>query len=222
MELLSFEEFEKYYDKIKNDENKHELFYCSLFDITSIDERQVGRRMKEFREIEKDVIEKIRFVFNPLFKKKKIENFEEFMKKNVYADRLCRLIIKKELEKKRLNAYLLENMDLKTSEITIEIKRIISGSNFLEYVEDIVEKYTNKNEKIIVLLIFPQFENENYERISQLIEIYYIVEEYLKLKIQNDNIRVLCQYITKKCTKNYSLFKLIERLTEVINCLKRI
>jgi hypothetical protein len=43
---------------------------------------------KEFREIEKDVIEEIRFVFNPLFKKKKIENLEEFMKKNVYADRL--------------------------------------------------------------------------------------------------------------------------------------
>jgi hypothetical protein len=218
MELLSFEEFEKYYDKIKNDEDKHELFYCSLFDITSIDERQVGRRMKEFREIEKDVIEEIRFVFNPLFKKKKIENFEEFMKKNVYADRLCRLIIKKELEKKGVNTHLLENMDLKAS----EIKRIISGSNFLEYIEDIVEKYINKNEKIIVLLIFPQFEKENYERISQLIEIYYIVEEYLKLKIQNDNIRVLCQYITKKHTKNYSLFKLIERLTEVINCLKRI
>jgi hypothetical protein len=176
---------------------------------------------KEFREIEKDVIEEIRFVFNPLFKKKKIENLEEFMKKNVYADRLCRLIIKKELGKKRVNAYLLENMDLKASEITIEIKRIISGSNFLEYIEDIVEKYTNKNEKVIVLLIFPQFENENYERISQLIEIYYIVEEYLKLKLQNNNIKVLCQYITKKTTKNYSLFKLIERLVEVINYLKR-
>jgi len=221
MELLSFEEFEKYYDKIKSDENKHELFYCSLFDITSIDEREVGRRMKEFREIEREVIEEIRFVFNPLFKKKKIENFEEFMKKNVYADRLCRLIIKKELEKRRVNAYLLENMDLKASEITIEIKRIISGSNFLEYIEDIVEKYLAKNEKIIVLLIFHQFENENYERISQLIEIHYIVEEYLKLKLQNENIKVLCQYITKKATKNYSLFKLIERLIEVINYLKR-
>jgi hypothetical protein len=46
MELLSFEGFEKYYDKIKNDGNKHELFYCSLFDTTSIDERQVGRRME--------------------------------------------------------------------------------------------------------------------------------------------------------------------------------
>jgi hypothetical protein len=80
------------------------------------------------------------------------------MKKNVYADRLCRLIIKKELEKRRVNVYLLENMDLKASEITIEIKRIISGSNFLEYIEDTVEKYINKNEKIIVLLIFPQFE----------------------------------------------------------------
>jgi hypothetical protein len=177
--------------------------------------------MKEFRKIEKEIIEEIRFVFNPLFKKKKIENLEEFMKRNVYADILCRLIIKKELEKRRANAYLLENIDLKVSEITIEIKRIISGSNFLEYIEDTVEKYINKNEKIIVLLIFPQFENENYERISQLIEIYYIVEEYLKLKLQSKNIRVLFQYITKKATKNYSLFKLIERLTEAINYLKR-
>jgi hypothetical protein len=84
----------------------------------------------------------------------------------------------------------------------------------------IVEKFKNSSNKLLILFIFPQVGNENATRLSQLIEINYIIEEYLKEKL--GRVKVICQYITKECKGDYNLNSLIERLKSNIKQLEEI
>jgi hypothetical protein len=214
--FLPFEAFKKSYNKLK-DEEEHGVFYYSLFDISDIAQYEETGIKNERKRIEKEIMEKIPKVFKT--GKLKKEKKEDFIRRNVYTDRLCKYIIAVELEKKghKINIPKTpEKFDLLVdNNIIIEIKRIVGGTAFVKYIEDIEEKYKNNENKLLLILIFPQFGEENFERVSRLIEIYYITEKYLSERLKGKT-KVVCQYITKKQTKEYSLWRLIERLEENI------
>jgi hypothetical protein len=215
--FLPFEAFKKSYNKLK-DEEKHEVFYYSLFDISDIAQYEETEIKNERKRIEKEIMENVPKVFKSgKFKK---ESREDFIRRNVYTDRLCKYIIAVELEKKGIRLRIPKSSEkfdlLLNNGIVIEIKRIVGGTAFGDYIiKDIEEKYKNNENRLLLILIFPQFGGENFERVSRLIEIYYITEKYLSERLKGKT-KVVCQYITKKQTEEYSLWRLIERLEENI------
>jgi len=212
------EDFLKFYKKLEDEDKRHKIFYYSLFDGSSWEElskKDVSLK-KEFRELEKEIKEHIIDTLPSKIKKK--INKEDFIKRYVYTDWLCKQILSFELRKKGIDCRVEEDIIIPTKNITIEIKRPVSGSQMKKIVEEIVEKFKNSSNKFLILFIFPQVGNENPARLSQLIEINYIVEDYLKVKL--GKLKVICQYITKEYKEGYNLDYLLERLKKDIKPLE--
>jgi len=212
------EDFIAFYKKLEDRDKKHKIFYYSLFDGSSLGElsKKDTCLKKEFKELEKGIKEYIIDILPPKIKRK--INKEDFIKRYVYTDWLCKQILTFELRKESINCRVEEDISIPTKNITIEIKRPVSGSQMKTIVEEIVEKFKNSSNKFLILFIFPQVGNENATRLSQLIEINYIVEDYLKGKL--GKLKVICQYITKDCKEGYNLNSLLERLKSNIKLLE--
>jgi hypothetical protein len=218
MKPLSFQKFKEIYKEIE-EKDKHKIFYYSLFDISSfifIEKRsKLGR---ELSEIDRKINEEI----PKIILKRGIKRTDKlaFVRRNVYSDRLCRFLIAIELKKKGIVCRISEDGDIEVNESIIEIKRILAGAQLTRYVEEIMKKYEGDNKNLVLLLIFPQIGEEDAERISKLTEIYYVIEKFLKFKIEK--VKVICQYITREEIENYNLSNLIERIVKVIKELKEI
>jgi hypothetical protein len=219
MRFLSFNRFKEEYKDIEDENIKHELFYLSLFDISFQDLEKSDIMRRIWKDVEKKVKERIPHFFKKgIFKKMSVD---DFIQKNVYNDRLCKFIIAFELEKQGVKCGFSKSDDLvinKNRNIIIEIKRVVTGTQLDNYIKEIEKKYENSESKILALLLFPQFGDENYERVSRLTEIYYIIESYLMNRLKN--VKVLCQYITEIRIEEYSISKLIERTVNIIKSLE--
>jgi hypothetical protein len=191
---LSFQKFKEIYKEIE-EKDKHEIFYYSLFDISSfIFIEKMSKLGRELSEIDRKINEEI----PKLFLKRGIKRTDKlaFVRRNVYSDRLCRFLIAIELKKKGIECCISEEGDIEVNESIVEIKRIVAGTQLARYVEEIVKKYEGSNKSLVLLLIFPQIGEEDVERISKLTEIYYVVEKFLSFKIEK--VKVICQYIARE------------------------
>jgi hypothetical protein len=215
---LSFQNFKEIYKEIE-EKDKHKIFYYSLFDISSfIFIEKMSKLGRELSEIDRKINEEI----PRLFLKRGIKKTDKlaFVRRNVYSDRLCRLLIAIELEKKGVECRMTEEGDIEVNKSIVEIKRIVAGAQLSKYVEEIMKKYEGSNKNLVLLLIFPQIGEEDVERISKLTEIYYVIEKFLSFKIEK--VKVICQYIAREEIENYNLSNLIERIVKVIKELEEI
>ena len=173
---------------------------------------------RELSEIDRKINEEI----PRLFLKRGIKKTDKlaFVRRNVYSDRLCRLLIAIELKKKGVECRMTEEGDIEVNKSIVEIKRIVAGAQLSKYVEEIMKKYEGSNKNLVLLLIFPQIGEEDVERISKLTEIYYVIEKFLSFKIEK--VKVICQYIAREEIENYNLSNLIERIVKVIKELEEI
>jgi hypothetical protein len=215
---LSFQKFKEIYKQIE-ERGKHKIFYYSLFDISSfIFIEKMSKLGKELSEIDRKINEEI----PNLFLKRGIKRTDKlaFVRRNVYSDRLCRFLIAIELKNKGIECRISEEGDIEVNKSIVEIKRIVAGTQLSKYVEEIMKKYEGSNKNLVLLLIFPRIGEEDVERMSKLIEIYYVVEKFLSLKIEK--VKVICQYIAREEIENYNLSNLIERIVKVIKELEEI
>ena len=112
-EKLSYNEFkDQIYMKL-SEENKHELFYYSLFDPSGWEELSLGKsaNIEEFsRDIKLQVKSIIRGRANREFFKKRFKGYykgdkdklQYFLEGYIYSDKLCKFMIAAELEKRGL------------------------------------------------------------------------------------------------------------------------
>jgi hypothetical protein len=230
---ISLQSFEKLYKKIKQKQphNLNTLFYYSLFDASSYESNGLlsGKPFPPLeirKEIEKNVIPIFKENDKKFWRNKIKGRKEKFLRSFVYSDKLCKYIIYCELKEKDIECKVSDIEDILIDSTIIEIKRLASGAQLKVHLNDIIQKYNSENFlkfNLFLVLLFPQIGKEDSVRISQLIEIYYYLEDYLTkvLKSGNRNIKVLCQYITKENLPPYNLNSFIERIHKCIQNIKR-
>ena len=171
--------------KKANEEQKSLLFYYSSFDLTSFEgqaQTKTWERAQETRVSLKDLIKKIDKHF---FEKTGGETFL----KSVWADYLAREIIYHELKKMGINLLFNDNSaDVlvfeNNNKIFIELKRLTTTKQLIEYVNGIKKKYPDlSDKKVCLLLLFPLIGKEDYARLIELVTGYYCIEAFSDLKI---------------------------------------
>jgi hypothetical protein len=232
---ISVQSFEEVYKKIKQKQphNLNTLFYYSLFDPSSYesDGLLLGKSFPPLemrKEIEKNVISIIKENDKKFWKNRiKGRKKEKFLRSFVYSDKLCKYIIYCKLKENGIECKVSDIVDILIDNTIIEIKRLTSGAQLRSTLNNIITKYNNEKylkSNFFLVLLFPEFKGENPDRTSQLIEIYYWLEDYLKIILKNENriIKVLCYYITKEGLSPYNLDSFIERMCNDIQNIKGI
>ena len=218
---------------------RHELFYCSLFDPSSweeLEKRRLGLRDFQ-RWLGERVIELIkrknqkffRKYVEPKGRKNKEERKEYFLASLVYSEDLCNFMVASALRGKGVN------IPFKTigkrgfpdlvinvrgvPKAVIEIKRLIGCSNLKERIDNevITELKRGKINKLFLLLIFPTLRGDDPYRVHQIISGCYVFEDYIQSKTRKQmRIRVLCKCVEGEYHKDsrYSFESLIETLVE--------
>jgi len=106
------------------------------------------------------------------------------------------------------------------NKIHVEIKCLLSCSDLEKRIRnEIIDKVKKTNEKTLVVMIFPEWKGDNLVRINQLIEGYYILEDYINKEIGKNNISLLCKLIGQKYNSDnkFSINSFVNSLIDKIN-----
>ena len=203
---------------------KHELFYYSLFDPSGWEELSMPPLKTIQEELPKKVVNLIRRATKHQSVRSKIKRKENFLRNFVYAGKLCHFTLAAALKGKRVNARPSQRFpDLVIKgreEIGLEVKRLVSCTNLKERIDDEVVKPLKDGkwrQKIKLLLLFPQLEKENPDRIQRIIDGFYLIKEYVKHKFDVE-IGILCVCVEKEYHEDsqYSFDKIIDKLSKWI------
>jgi len=218
---------------------RHELFYYSLFDPSSWEDLE-GRilRLRDFQQwVGEGVIELIkrrnqiffRKYIEPKGRKNREERKEHFLASLVHSEDLCNFMIASALREKRIDIPFKTIGKRSFPDLTInvrgvpkasiEIKRLVGCSNLKERIDDevITALKRGKINKLFLLLVFPVLRGDNPYRIHQIIGGYYVFEEYIQSKTRKQmRIKVLCKCIEGEYHRDsrHSFESLIETLVE--------
>mgnify|MGYP001626481405 CR=1 FL=1 len=207
---LSFEEFEKWF-KNRSEKDKHTIFWCSLFDGSTFEEleKKENEIKIEFEDLKKIIKEKVIGSFPKRIKRRIKGDKEEFIRKFVYSDKLCKYALVSALKEKGIKCKANDDIYLLDKGV-IEVKRLVSGSYLKEYIQRFLEKIKEEKKKYLILLLFPQIGEEIKFRVSQLIEVCYSLEDFLREK--DENVKLLCYYVSKDYDEAYGLENLVKKI----------
>jgi len=215
------------FNKLSPDQ-KHELFYFSLFDPSSWEEWERYPELKEFqKELDGKVVNLVKGV-NPKFYKKHAKSEvrkTKFLRTFVYTGDVCCFMLAAALNEKKIVTRIERSgfpdlvVAIKGEEKAgVEIKRLISCANLKEHIDDEIVKplkggVWKKDNKL--LFLFPQLGEEEPSRIQQIIKGFYILEDYISGKA-GVGTRLLCRYVEKKYHEGsqYSFDGLIDNLSK--------
>lgn len=213
---FKYPEFRRLWESERlSEEEKNRLFYCSLFDYSSLEEDEdINLSVRLFGERKKELGRLIRKADTSFFNKY-IQKDKNGFFKFIGTDILCRFIIFYELKKRKIKLKFLKKKQIFPDMLTlqgdhIEIKRLISAKNLGDYLESIKSKDLKEINKIVLVLILPSLlDNGSAKRIKDLIKGYYSYERYLCLETKKqcnviphyetgDNLSELIEQIVKK------------------------
>ena len=234
MLIPTFITFQKEVFNKLSDKEKSVLFFWSLLDPSSWEETEETDHLPNPLRGRRRVLNILKN--KSLTFKKSIKKYKDFDKKFIWNEFLTNYLLtaqlQKEIKKEKLKGLLYKNLrqttfpDLKLRKeleiIPIEIKGMIACSNLKDRLKDEVIENIKKNKKgdekyktFLLILLFPLCLKENYFRINQLVEGYYVYEELVNLHTKI-KCNVLCQCISEKYNDKYSLSYLSKRIRKVI------
>ncbi|MDD5014238.1 MAG: hypothetical protein PHW73_03925 [Atribacterota bacterium] len=235
MAIPSFSIFKKeVFSKLSNKE-KNVLFFWSLFDPSSWEEGKEPEFAPSFKRGTRRVL-KILKEKSPKFRRviKRDKKFDRrFLWTEFLTNYLLTAQLQEDIEEKKLQGLLYKNLrktifpDLmlkKGSEkIPIEIKGLVACSSLKNRVKDEVIENIKKNNKgngkkykhFFLLFLFPLCLSDDYFRINQLVEGYYVYEDFVNFHAKI-SCNVLCQCVSEKYDEQYCINRLSERLLKGI------
>jgi len=202
-----------------NENELNELFYYSLFDLSS--EEEVPNHLKPER-IEEKVISLLKSRCKEFYDRYVKRDKDLFLREFVFSDILLKHLLAIKLKKKGIKfgkgfPDISISNDSKTA---IEVKRLISSSNLRERMKnEVVENLrldSHGFDKFLLVLLFPILQQENPARINQLVEGYYYLEDYLKVVCKIEDCKVLCQVVAKANQSPFNLEELVGRILKLI------
>jgi len=223
MKIPNYKDFKEGVEKLTATE-KDLLFYWSLIDSSGWEEVPTY-----FPEVNKGY-ELVIQILN------KIPKIEELIKKDknlflqsfIEAEFLTNFLLSIELENELNKEWVLDIASLHKTiapdiifnrsgkpKVGLEIKGLLSATNLMDRVKKEVKPLVKVNsyENFLLLLLFPICPKENPARINQLIEGYYVYEEFIG--DGRKNRKVICQCFTdeeKSRGEIYSLNNLAKRI----------
>jgi hypothetical protein len=169
--------------------------------------------------------------------KKIIKRDKKFDKKFFWSELLTNYLLtaqlQKDIQERKLQGLLYKNLKKMTfpdlmlkrgsQNIPIEIKGLVACSSLKDRINDEVIENIKQNNKgnggkykhFLLLLLFPLCLREDYSRINQLTEGYYVYEDLIKFHTKI-NCNVLCQCVSEKYNEQFCINNLSERILKVI------
>lgn len=226
MKILNYNDFK---DGVKglSKEEVNLLFYWSLIDSSGWEEVPIYfPDVNKGHELAIQILNKIP-KFEEIIKKDK----DTIIKKFIETEFLTNFLLANELEQELESDWALDVRSLQKTtppdiifnkgdslNFGLEIKGLLSSTNLMGRVKREVKPLLKENsyENFLLLILFPICPKENPTRINQLIEGYYMYEEFIG--DGKKNRKVLCQCFTddeRSREENYSLNNLAKRIANI-------
>ncbi len=221
--IIPFQLFKKEVFSKLNIKEKNRLFYISLFDPSGWEGILFSIKYKfpDLEEIKREVLNNFKLWMSQSNHKKYIRNKEErFIQNNVYSDILLKHLLMVELKD---NKFQLNTKDKfpdikvyhKEEKIGIELKGLLSFVSIKDRIKDEVIDSILKGkmecDKLLLVMCVPIPENESPYRVTQLIDVLYVLEEYISSRTKKE-CKLICQCFTPKYEENFSIENLAERI----------